>query len=360
MKGEIDTVYNNSMESIFAEIEETKTRLADEQNKKREEERAQKRKELQSRALVRKLMGGSDEDMKPLTAEEEDLLAGRDMEHLIVIDGVVCRLDDSGEIIGPSEMADKYRGQKMTESPIATKEEPNQPDKTNKQHKEVQHKEILVTVGEPAKPIEKPKEPAIVIPPISKEVTEERPIQKIRETSTQNTPEKIIARVEDAQEIKKILTDKMEILSPVQVSEKTVKIYFAVAHNKKQHKAAYAAVIKRPDNTDILIGESVEVDIPTDIIYIGITKALQEYDKLDVPEVVIYSDKNTQQRLRRNSTYIVDGFTPATGEYLALVKAIAQKKYIAVTPRESRLEIQKSVQQLANTLCTGYETANIK
>ena len=36
MKGEIDTVYNNSMESIFAEIEETKTRLADEQNKKRE------------------------------------------------------------------------------------------------------------------------------------------------------------------------------------------------------------------------------------------------------------------------------------------------------------------------------------
>lgn len=334
-----------------------------------EEARAQKRRELQSNALVRRLIGGSEEDLKPLTPEELDLLEGRDMEHLIVIDGIVCRLNDNNEIIAPADMAEKYKDK--------TIEGLDAPEKSKKEEKP---KQTTAKPKETPKPVEQPKKDELTAT-----IKESEPIKAPTETEAapkqeEQSPGRLkrdrrsakdtdivpavpveqpkedskVAPEPQAPAPKVILTHNVEILSPVQVSKKHIKAYFAVAYNKAQHKASYAIIMKNPDNTDRLLGATFETDIATDAVFVGTKVILEEFEKMDIPELTIYAEQDIQQRLRRNSIYIVDGYTQATGDYLKLIKEIAQKKYITVAPRESRLDIQRYTQQIANALCADF------
>ena len=325
------------MDSVFQSIEKTKAQLAAEDKKKIEQEKARKRKELQNNAFIRRMRGGTDDDLTPLTSEEQDLLDGKDLEHLKMVNGVICRINDAGDIIAPESMipTPENHGNSVKNNVIESHEKTDAPPA------------VPIQSTEKSRPEEQPK----------MESTQSEEKQQIPapastiETPIQTQPITVLVEPVIAPSHP---DDNVEVLSPMLLLNKRTKIYFAANYNKHLQKAAYAAIIKRMDDTEILIGDSFETSIPSDGIYVGIVAALSAFDDMGIDSVIIYATKEITRALRRNSMFVMDEFTPEAGNYLKFIKEMTQSKYIAVSPRESRLDIQKSVQIMADGMTEGF------
>ena len=341
----------SNIDNVFESIEQTKAHLAAQDKKKAEAEKAQKRRELQNSAFMKRMMGGSEDDLKPLTPEETDLLEGRDLAHLTVVNGIVCRIDDAGRITAPESLAGRLPSEADTS---------NTPAKSTDTTPETAASNIADAVPQSAARDEAPIPPPI--PDVKPDTSPDTDIPAQTKAAANagagdydkipSPPPQDMHVMPAAPIVAK--PDQVEILAPKLVFPDRTKIYFATSYNAHLKKGAYAAIIKNADDTETLIGDSMMTDNVNDAAFVGIVKALEKYEILGVKAVTIYAKRELSQLFRRNSEFITDGYSNASGEYLATIKRVLKTNILTVAPRESRLDIQTAVQAAADGLAAEF------